>query len=516
MIPTATVTFSEHPLPEVVPTSLTLGPVTMTFAGRLDSPPRMIFHLACTAFNAWYSSPRIEVLFSSNDDGTGDVFTDFPGCTGPGTERDQIFPDLNTDEEGEFSRAFKLRVGNPPPPGGVETGWLPLEVTDPGEFGWAVTCSIEQATIRHGRDDAQSQPEASAVTFDVLGPLPEGTNIGTRARIDALLPNGAIFPRFVGIITDVALSWEALDRPVAQIIAVGELARMGNFQVGDAAPAELDGMRVRRAIEASGVSTHIPSLDPGAVHLAAHPAEWSDTLSIAHNVAETCAGMLWQTTAGHVLYADLTHRDGAFLDLTIDPCIIPLNLTWGKSLEGLVNEMRITYAPGGSSAELIMPNPYSIGRYGTFSQSLSTEIDNEDDAVAVALVILEKQSEPFWRIAGLELDLALIANVGSVHNELDDMAMTMDVLFLEVHKLVAVLEQPYAAPRDQTYQFIEGWTETITHDSWTIAFSVSDYCATAATDAWDEVDGTWTWNTAYDAVTTWNDMPCTPPVSVTP
>ena len=73
--------------------------------------------------------------------------------------------------------------------------------------------------------------------------------------------------------------------------------------------------------------------------------------------------------------------------------------------------------------------------------------------------------------------------------------MTGAILGLEIHDLVSVVGMPYGSPINPSYLYIEGWTETITFDSWHLEFATSDYCQTAAAETWDEVDATTTWHT---------------------
>ena len=119
--------------------------------------------------------------------------------------------------------------------------------------GEEISCEVQSASIRHGRDDTDSQPEASTVSLDL--PLGMAASIDIGARLS--LTTG-IAQRFVGKVTDMAISWAtrwdpdvgAYDvAPVAQVQAAGPLAELGARYMGDTPwPAELDGARAARIL----------------------------------------------------------------------------------------------------------------------------------------------------------------------------------------------------------------------------------------------------------------------------
>lgn len=243
------------------------------------------------------------------------------------------------------------------------------------------TCLVETATIRHGRDDPTSQPEADAATFTIWGAPPAGVDIGVPVTITAVL-GGVSYPRFVGEVTDLSISWDAVDRPVSQIIAVGSLARMGYRIAGvDVWPSELDGARAGRAITAAGVPRDDGRTDPGTLRVVARAPDPQPALQIAQEAAQDGAGILWQSKDGAVLYADADHRRDTPAAVNLDACTIPLDVTWTKSLEGLINDLRVTWG-GPDVAGLPAPPPVPdevIGSYGPLPPSRSLGNGNWPD-----------------------------------------------------------------------------------------------------------------------------------------
>jgi hypothetical protein len=375
--------------------------------------------------------------------------------------------------------------------------------------GTAVECETMHATIRHGRDDANSQPEADAATIEIVGVMPAEAVIGAPVAVLAVDPfDAAEFERFAGRITDVLIGWDSVDVPVGTIIAVGELADMGRRVIGDAPyPAELDGTRVNRAIVAAGVTTDPIRSDPGYLTVLARDVDAQPALAVAGDAAFDGGGFVWQATDGAVLYADAFHRRAAAVALELVACDLPVALTWSQGLEGLANDVRVRYdvAPeGGEQPEVHEADAASITLYGTHSASLSTRIAAESDAQERANLIIARQAAPAWVLSSLGFDLQ---SPGVDH------ALTTALLGLEVHDLLSVTGMPAGAPMTGAYVFVEGWQETIDPGAWHLDLIVSDYCRTAPAPQWDDVAPGWTWDTV-DAGMTWDAITCLPPYTV--
>ena len=327
-----------------------------------------------------------------------------------------------------------------------------------------------------------------------------------------------VYRRFTGLVTDIELSWENVPaQPVCRVTAAGPLAGMGHTLIGETTmPAAMDGERANFVITDAGAPTDPARSDsPGTIHVIPRPPDRQAALQIAQEAAEDGGGVLWQTRDGLVLYADALHRDGKALDLALDPCTIPLDITWVKNLEGLCNDVTVTYyedvAGTLTSFEQHVWDEESMTRHGIYATSLGTRIAGEGDAITRGARLIFAQAEPVWRVAGVGLHLELLDKMGLTPAE--DIAMTGAVLNLEIHDLVSVAGMPYGSPINPSYLFIEGWTETISFGSWHVTFAVSDFCQTAAAETWDEVDSVTTWHT-YEGDSgdvTWDTLPCHPP-----
>lgn len=367
--------------------------------------------------------------------------------------------------------------------------------------GLEVQCEVTRATIRHGRDDASSQPNADSATLELVGVMPAEAAIGATLEVLAGVA-GLEVPRFAGRITDIAIGWDSVDIPVASIVAVGELADMGRRLIRAAYPEHLDGARVNAAIVAAGVSTDPARTDPGTLYVLGRDNVDTSTetaLAVASAAAAAGNGFLWQATDGAVLYADADHRAYAVPVLTLEACDVPLGVTWAMGLEGLANDVAVAYGTASPQAEATATDPASVAELGPYSARLATILRDAAEAQARARLIVTRQAWPAWVMAGLGFPLEFLG-----------LELTADLLGLEVHDLITVTGLPAGSPATAAHLFVEGWTETLAAGSWVLELAVSDYCRTAPAPEWDELSPAHTWD-SVTAELTWDGATCLPP-----
>jgi len=364
--------------------------------------------------------------------------------------------------------------------------------------GTAVECDVLRATLRHGRDDPSSHPEADSAVLDLIGRLPATATIGAALAVYAM--PGRI-PRFAGRISDVRIGFESVDLANGTLIAVGELADMGRRVIGDTPyPAEVDGTRVNRAIAAAGVTTDPIRSDPGYLGVLARDVDAQPALNVARDAATDGGGFVWQATDGAVLYADAFHRRAPAIAFAIVACDLPVSLAWMQGLEGMANDVDVRYGPGATASKKAA-DAASIATYGTHAASLSTRIESASDAQERANLIVVRQSTPAWTLASLRFALESPAV---------DPTLTAQLLGVEIHDLLNVTGLPAGSPMGAAMVFVEGWTETLTPGAWALDLSVSDYCRTAPAPQWDDVSPGWIWDGLSPGLT-WDAISCLPP-----
>lgn len=377
-----------------------------------------------------------------------------------------------------------------------------------------LSCLVDQVTIRHGRDGADDQPDASSATIELswdtsVDALPQTIEPGSILIVtSAKLATTGDSTRFRGIVTDMTIGWddagtETPQRPVAQIVAVGPLGSMGRRSIGDEPwPQELDGARVSRILTLTGVATDALRNDPGLVQVIPRDVDKQPGLDVARGVADSAGGILWQTRDGVVLYADAEHRRNATPELTIDACQILVTPTWAKTSAGLINSVSLAYgiAPdGGEQPTTSLRRDDSVARYGLFEYSETTELAALADAQARASMLTTRNAFPYWNLTALPVDMG----------GLDPVAYDK-ILALDMHSLVEVTGLPRAGSvPTSTSLWVEGIEETLTFGGYELVLAVTGYCRTSPPPRWNDVSPSATWD-AVGAMT-WDQASCIGP-----
>lgn len=394
---------------------------------------------------------------------------------------------------------------------GTPHGSGSVEITTTGAGPADITCLVDRVAIRHGRDDADSQPEASSATLELAPPyetdaMPGVLEIGAGILVETRTLAGT-YPRFRGIVTDLSYTWEDAgedtpNRLKGQVIAVGPLADLGRRIVGDAPwPQEIDGTRVAAVMEAAGIPLDPLYSDPGTVQILPRDVDSQPALDVIRRTAESANGMLWETRDGEIRYADADHRRGNAVALELDSCDVLVTPMWKRSTEALLNKVSLGYGPvpdEGEQPRYIAQRDDSIGRYGRYELSTETELAEYDDAAALGNLLLTRNSSPVWIMAELPVDMGGL-----------DPVRTDALLGLDMHALVGLTGLPSAGAAPTTANlWLEGWTETLEYGSHEITLAVTGYCRTVPAPRWNDLHPGTTWDTAPG---TWDDAVCMGP-----
>jgi hypothetical protein len=392
-----------------------------------------------------------------------------------------------------------------------------VTVTPPVVGGVAVdiSCLVDSVSIHHGRDDTNSQPEASSCSLAVSlntdeEPLPAALDVGAVVRVTTAL-TGAPVARFTGRVTDVRQSWisageQTPDHMTVEVIATSALAELGRRVVGDTPYGQqLDGARVAAIMAAAGITLDPLFSDPGTVQILPRDIDSQPALDVAQSTAESAAGVVWDTRDGEIRYADANHRYGTAPALSIDSCDILVTPTWARTTEGLINDVSIGYglAPdGGDQPRYTDTRADSVGRYGRYGFTTATELAALADAAALGQLLLVRNNSPVWVMS--ELPVAV-----------DDLTadQTAALLGLDMHSLIYLTGLPTAGTAPTTaYLWVEGWSETLAYGVHEMTLTVSGYCRTSPAPWWDNVPSVWTWDTVTPPDFTWDDATCFGPL----
>jgi len=375
-----------------------------------------------------------------------------------------------------------------------------------------VSCLVDRVSIRHGRDDTDTQPEPNTATFDLSldtdeDVYPDGLDVAGVLTVTTTVPGHPASVRFSGKITDVDQTWEAAgddtpNRQVLQIIAAGPLADMGRRVVGDTPwPQQLDGARVSAIMAAAGVTLDPLYSDPGTVQIIARDIDAQPALDVAQATAGDAGGIVWTTRAGEIRYADSDHRRGTVPALSLDACDVLVTPKWSRTTAGLINKISIGYgvAGGGDQPRYVAQRDDSIEEFGRYELEASTQLAALADAAAMGDLLLTTNHAPVWIMSSLPVD------VGGL-----DEARYLALLDLEMNSLIGLTGLPAAngAPTS-AYLWVEGYTENLESGVHEMEFAVSGYCRTVPPPRWNDVDPATTWDTV--GAITWDGIACLGP-----
>lgn len=198
------------------------------------------------------------------------------------------------------------------------------------------------------------------------------------------------------------------------------------------------------------------------------------------------AGLLLVTPAGELAFQDRTHRWKSPLTFALDFEWLAEGLSFGGDDSVLVNAVTVT-RPGGGT--VTVTDADSIADYGEHATTLEVLV-RDDAALAYAgQYHLAYRSQPRPYVAGLTMDLTTLA--GTVRSPRPDVLIQPDapswdsVLHLEISDRIGLYNVPASAGGDPDFLgvpatfghmrllVVEGYTHTISSDSWTLALNTS-------------------------------------------
>lgn len=390
-----------------------------------------------------------------------------------------------------------------------------VTITDPDGTATDLSCDTTAATIRHGRDNADGQPEASTASLDVYGPIPAGLDIGWGVSVDAGLDEpGAFVRRFTGTVTDLGLDYDLgltpgsgrlSVRPYTSVTVASALAALGRTYVGDVPwPAELDGPRVARILTLAGRDD--ATTDPGTVAILARDVDRQPALSLCQQVADDAGGLLTNRHDGVIAYHDAEHRRNLTPALTIDACHLLMSPKWLRDMSGLLNEAAIGYGDppegGGDQAVVTRISDASQARYGRVAYYSGTQLADAAAATVRADTLIARNALPVWNLSELPVD--------TVGLPAADLAA---LLSLDVGGLLGLTGLPLDTPDEPVMAvWVEGWTETLGYLAHDLTLAVTAYCRTAPFPRWNDLPSTYEWDEMGDL--TWDGAACIgPPIT---
>lgn len=385
--------------------------------------------------------------------------------------------------------------------------------------------AVYELSISTGRQDIYGQPDGSILNADILGHIPAG-QVGS-----AVVVRDRHGQLFAGWTTDItsrqndAMAWRTT------ITATGPLALLGQTYAGyEAHPVETDSLRVARIIEETplrdmhAVDTAIEGFD-----LAPRPAQMPENAAdLARLAADSAMGVLWEQPSDPstpLRYTPGKYRvwggysptwaempedtwddlDGTWSEAVIADSVAPVlelqpgevyaDLVFEQRIGDVVRTVRVTYGPEDAEQR----PQVSAGSGEPPAKAFDTILDSQGDAVQYANTVLQRHSEPLWRLRSAQVEMVGLA-VQRVSELRGALAVGAKV----------ILHIPYGSPVGTRWEgYLEGWGFDIVADerrsSFLLTLNVSDRYLTEPADRWSDFDDTTTWDDLLDA-TTWDDL----------
>lgn len=387
--------------------------------------------------------------------------------------------------------------------------------------------TIYDLKITCGRDDVYSQPDGSVLEAELIGYTEHGAMVGRKVTVTD--EYGRLF---AGWVTDLTAGYATADGWRMHLSATGPLALLGQYVAGvDDWPVETDSQRVARAVGETELGPYLAAdLTVEGFNIAARTGKADNAASLARLAADSAHGVLWEnpaeveqplryTPAKYRTWNEYLHSwgelpgtwddlpdDMAWQDLDsdalpvegipptldLDCATVHAEIEFEQTVGDVIRMVEVSYK---DPDDIARPAPILAGS-GAPSKKFDTALDSLSDATAFANTVLERNSEPLWRLSSAILDMGLVTDKATVRNS------------LQVGTKV-IVNMPLGSPVGTVWQgFLEGWEHVITDAGHIVNLNLSDRYLTEPAirwihipnnTLWDDIEGSWD-DATYGAV----------------
>jgi len=242
-------------------------------------------------------------------------------------------------------------------------------------------------------------------------------------------------------------------------------------QVADHAAAGLTGfageltdVRLERYAALAAIPLAEVAAETGSVTMGHVDTTGRSPVDVMRTVETTEAGVLFDGRDGTLTLHNRSHRYLASPAVTLDAAEheVEADLTPTMDATQLVNDVTGTNAEGTITARVV--NITSRDEYGQVTSDIETAAESGDEPHALAGWLVSANAEPRTRVPTLTVTLP--DRVGAIPDPDDLLALT-------IGDLIEVQNLPGQAEASTARYFVEGYTETIGTESYSITFNVS-------------------------------------------
>lgn len=373
--------------------------------------------------------------------------------------------------------------------------------------------TIYDLTVTAGRDDIESQPDATVLNFTMLNYGSEQVGFPVTLTDEY----GHIFSGFISDLKaeqDEEMEWQV------QCVATGPMALLGQLSAGEGGwPEESDSARIYRILEEVGFLHNVNPGSSGPTILSNPAGEVVNAAEAARKVADSGMGVFWEKPSDpqmklqyfparqrtwksyELTWAELppgpwTSLTSQWSDLNsdsegsgtstypgyvvLDPSASNAEVTFEQSIGDIARTIVVEYgvAPEGGGSR-----PTSVAGNRIPEATFDTQLALTTDAATFATTMLRRKQQPAWRLTEILLHVDLMSDL-QIQKLRKDLSVGMRI----------TIPFPKGSPVGNSWDgYLEGWEHRATAESYTITLNVSDRQLTEPADRWSDMTSTAMW-----------------------
>jgi len=363
--------------------------------------------------------------------------------------------------------------------------------------------ALEGVTINYGRPDVTSQPNASTASVTILKDSTLGNfdddlsyfDLGNLVSIEATF-SGIPYTRFQGQITDVTV-----DEYFITFLAADDLySALGRFKITKTGDVDLTGGRIQEtlqyALPAAGFPVPPYDVDAGTVYLYAADATTQNALAYLQEVTNS--------EPSGVFFRDILTGDLRFTDSEARRQQISLDPYQSYSDTEVLDVWSIRKTSQEKINRALISNDINTVTYedaadvtdnGIYEYSFTSLISTSADMLTLARRIVVNRARPEFTFSAIQIELSTMtaARQEAIISTLRNGQLTQLPTF-------------GAFNVDALDFFVEGYSERIGQEFWSITLNLSDARLTRPSQRWSDIVSGVLWNSAAIASYTWDDL----------
>jgi len=396
--------------------------------------------------------------------------------------------------------------------------------------------AISDIAHQAGREDIYSQPNPSYLQIELVALNNENYNLQVNDGLTLQVKDSTNVYRtlFGGNITDitteVATASSIAETFTYTVLALGSLAKLPKVIYNGTLAQDDDGDQMYELLSelflnnwnevpaaetwsgydptttwANAENIGLGEIDrPGVYELENRTADPDTTYNIASLIANSALGVLYEDNEGRISYADTTHRQNYLANNGYTE--ISANTAIGAGLKVLTrgadvrNEIILNYGNNYGSQKTAI-DLTSIATFGYRGETLNTVLHDATDAQAVANRFISLRSYPRALFDSITFPLT--------NSAIDD-ADRDALLQIFVGQPMRITDLPVQiAPTQQFEGYVEGWRWSTRFNELFLTINLSpiefsqvalEWEQVSASEAWNTLSGTLTWENAIGAV----------------